>query len=130
MNAQADIKALVSDTLTDLLSTQWRVSQELAEEFEIEIPEHFRNPQTNPGLSVTPLQLILSKLVKKACQGSDKSIQEVLDRVVGKPQQHIEATATMTYVDYLSDLKDTAEIDDTPVVRKLVLSQADSPENA
>lgn len=99
-----DIKNLIKETLGELLVAEWAASTDLSEEFGIEIPPHMLDPQTNPGLKITPLKLVLSQLVLKACKGQDKSIQEIMDRVLGKPAQYIEAKTEVTYLDFVDSL--------------------------
>lgn len=51
---------------------------------------------------MTYAELMMTQLVLKACTGNDKSIQEVLDRLVGKPVQTAEIrSVAMTYNDFL-----------------------------
>jgi len=112
-----DIKKIVQDTLTGLLLSKWKVSARLAQDLDIEIPPQFQDPKLNPGLKVTPLQLILAKMVEKACQGNDKAIQEMLDRTLGKAAQHIETKSTVTYLDFVTGLADTIDDVSAPFTR-------------
>lgn len=51
---------------------------------------------------MTYQELMLRQLVLKACAGNDKSIGEVLDRLIGKPTQTTEIKATQnTYHTFL-----------------------------
>lgn len=61
---------------------------------------------------ITYQELMLRQLVLKACSGNDKSIGEVLDRLIGKPTQTTEITATQqTYHSFLLDCIEKDQLD-------------------
>lgn len=60
---------------------------------------------------LTLIEVIVRQLVLKACMGNDKSIQEILDRKLGKPVQTAEITTkNFNYYDFLLQLKEKTSI--------------------
>lgn len=56
--------------------------------------------------TLTLAELMVRQLVLKACAGSDRSITEVLDRLLGKPTQTTESVSkSYSYHDLLIELK-------------------------
>lgn len=60
--------------------------------------------------NLTLIEVIVRQLVLKACMGNDKSIQEILDRKLGKPVQTAEITTkNFNYYDFLLELKNKTD---------------------
>ncbi len=54
---------------------------------------------------MTFADMLVHRLLMKACAGNDKSIQEVLDRFLGKPKQKTdEGPSKGTYLDFLQGI--------------------------
>lgn len=76
-------------------------------------PEEFNRIfgiKVEPGeiKGMTFAEVMMRQLVLKACAGNDKSIQEVLDRLLGKPMQVSESTVkTYSYQDWLIELRNS-----------------------
>lgn len=91
--------------IRDLLekSLELRVPQISAEEFE----RIFGLKVTAEDVRSLSLgELMIRQLVLKACTGNDRSIQEVLDRLLGKPMQTTEnVTRSYNYHDFLIECK-------------------------
>lgn len=52
-------------------------------------------------------EVMIRQLIFKAASGNDRSIQEVLDRLLGKPMQTIESTSkSYTYHDFLIECRE------------------------
>lgn len=89
----ADQRKVLRDLLDRALTQKIPVMPE--EEF-----QRLFNTQQMPGM--TYAELMIHQLVVKACAGNDKSIQEILDRLVGKPVQTAEIkSVSYTYNDFL-----------------------------
>ena len=71
--------------------------------------------------SLTLAEVMVRQLVLKAAAGNDKSIQEVLDRLLGKAMQTVETTShTYNYHDFLVECKRADESEAKPVLREIV----------
>jgi len=55
-------------------------------------------------------EVMVRQLVLKACAGNDRSIQEIMDRLLGKPMQTTESISkSYTYHDFLIQCRDSPE---------------------
>lgn len=100
--SKTENSAQIVDLLEDALDSEVSISPELEERFGILIPDQLADPRLNPSQKTTYRQLMIYRLVIKACGGQDKSIQEVLDRLVGKPAQYVENHNTdQTYLEFM-----------------------------
>lgn len=95
-------------------------------------PEHFERVF---GMKVTADEIknlsfgevMVRQLVLKACVGNDKSIQEVLDRLLGKPMQTTEnVTKSYTYHDFLFRCQELDE-KDAGAAPRTVIEAAPAP---
>lgn len=80
-------------------------------------PEELKN--------LTFAELLVRQLVVKACAGNDRSISEVLDRLLGKPMQTTEnVTKSYNYYDFLTECseKDEREVIDVKPVNPRLLA--------
>lgn len=67
--------------------------------------------------NLTFAELLVRQLVIKACSGNDRSIQELLDRLLGKPTQTTESVVkSYSYHDFLISCReaDAREVIDIP----------------
>jgi len=80
---------------------------------------------------MTLAEVMVRQLVLKACAGNDKSIQEVMDRLLGKPVQLAEVkSVSFTYQDYLDEcMKKDAEEAGRPLPAPVSLSPPDPVED-
>ena len=59
---------------------------------------------------ITFAEIMVRQLVLKACTGNDRSISEVLDRLLGKPMQTTETVSkSYSYHDFLIECRDSEE---------------------
>lgn len=83
-------------------------------------PEEFErifNIKASPAeiRNFTFAEIMVRQLVVKACAGNDKSIQEVLDRLLGKPMQTTESVSkSYTYHDFLIQCQQADEAEAKP----------------
>jgi len=120
-------KQQMSDLLTAMLSTEYQGELD---------------PQTGEPCNVdtrfmgmTHAEVMAFRLVEKAAQGHDKSITEILDRILGKPKQSVESVGVrMDYRDYLNELSrnengpHASEMDVHTVVAETIDLYADDEE--
>lgn len=112
--APADQKKILRDLLDRALT------RELPQMGEAEFSRAFGMQWTPDMAGMTYAELLIRQLVLKACAGNDKSIQEILDRLVGKPVQTAEIkSVSYTYNDFLlscveADQKDKLKVIDVP----------------
>lgn len=65
--------------------------------------------------TATMAEIIVRQLVAKAAAGNDKSIQEVMDRLLGKPMQQTETTVkSYSYQDFLIECRDADAAENAP----------------
>lgn len=113
-------KAQNRELIQDLLSKT--MAQEIPELPEGEYERIFGDDSPSPGNGLTYAKLLVHKLVTRACAGNDKSIQEVLDRMLGKPVQATENTNinhNMTYLTFLEECVERDKILDAETVPSL-----------
>lgn len=83
---------------------------------------------------ITYAELMVRQLVQKACEGNDKSIGEILDRLIGKPVQTAEVTTRhYTYNDFLLSIveqeqKEKHKVIDVPSQPTPALPVEEQPE--
>lgn len=86
------------------------IQEEIPELPDGEYERVFGNDAPDPADGpITYAKLLVHRLLVKACAGNDKSIQEVLDRMLGKPMQITENTNTNQNITYLTFLENCVE---------------------
>lgn len=77
---------------------------------------------------LTFAEVIVRQLIQKACSGNDRSLTEVLDRLLGKPMQQTESVVkTYTYTDFLIQCRDADAKDVLDVTPKKSLALPERP---
>ena len=101
-NKKANAKRIV-ELLEKTLTADIPISDAMMSVHGLAVPDHLQDPAKNPKQTVQLEEILVYQLVLKACAGNDKSIQEVLDRLVGKPAQYVESHSTQyTYIDFMA----------------------------
>lgn len=77
--------------------------------------------------NITFAEVLVRQLLVKACSGNDRSITEVLDRLLGKPMQTTETvTKSYSYHDFLLTCKEADEkeiIELVPAAQRMIVVQ-------
>lgn len=67
------------------------------------------------GKSLTKADLIMIQLVERGCTGDLMAIREILDRLLGKPSQYINAEVkTTSYYDFLMQIVHEEQLEKKP----------------
>lgn len=67
------------------------------------------------GKELTKAELLMYQLVERGCKGDMFAIREILDRLLGKPAQHIQAEVkTQSYYDFLMEVAHRNGLDKKP----------------
>jgi len=113
MEKEVEDNALnIADLLTDASMRVIPITESTELDLRLDLPETLKSRTLNPGQTFRPIDLIVHEITLGAARGQAKSIQEFLDRVVGKPSQSINVAKTVSYVDYLKEV--LASEDETP----------------
>jgi hypothetical protein len=97
------------DQMSSLITAA--LSCEYEGEIDPETGEQYRFDPRFAGM--TNAEVMAIRLAEKAASGHDKSITEILDRVLGKPKQSVESVGVkMNFRDYLDMLAKNEEAQD------------------
>jgi len=73
------------------------------------------------GKGLTKSEVLMIQLVERGCTGDLMAIREILDRLLGKPSQYINAEVkTTTYYDFLMELVHDEQKNKLPAPQKVI----------
>jgi len=109
------------------LDARIQISQALVNEYEL--PPYLLDRTLNPQQTTSFREIMISKLITRACMGSEKATQEILDRLGGKPSQYVESHSTSTT--YIQLMEQCLEADyENEQMRQRAIAQDQAIEDA
>lgn len=82
------------------------------------------------GKKLTKAEALMIQLVERGCSGDMTAIKEIMDRLLGKPAQFINAEIKQTsYYDFLMEIVHTEQRDKIPLREQEVIEVKPEPDN-